>query len=52
MGTTLKKATTKQLRLRVWAHSLGESLYILSRQGLALRHKTYSISQQDDDVLE
>ena len=38
--------------LRVWAYSLGEYLYVLSRQGLNLRHKTYSIAQEDDDFLE
>ena len=32
----LKSADTKKLRLRVWAHSIGEYLYILTRSGLAL----------------
>ena len=41
----LKKAATKKLRLRIWTYSLGEYLYVLSRQGLTLRHKIYSISQ-------
>ena len=50
LGITLKNSATKKLRLRVWAHSRGEYLYILSRQGLTLRHKTYSISQQDNDL--
>ena len=27
-------------------------LFVLSRQGLTLRHKTYSIAQEDDDFLE
>ena len=48
----LKESAKKKLRSRVWAHSLGEYLYILSRSGLALRHKTYGISQQDKDFLE
>ena len=48
----LKNSATKKLRLRVWAYSLGEYLYVLSRQGLTLRHKTYSISREDDDFLE
>ena len=32
----LKAAATKKLRLRVWAHSIGEYLHILSRSGLTL----------------
>ena len=32
----LKSAATKKLRLRVWAHSIGEYLYILARSGLTL----------------
>ena len=34
----LKNAATEKLRLRVWAHSLGEYLYILTKNGLTLRH--------------
>ena len=49
---TLKEAATKKLRLRVWAYSLGEYLYILSKNGLTLRHRTYAINQTDDDLLE
>ena len=30
----LKNAATKKLRLRVWAHSLGEYQYILTKNGL------------------
>ena len=52
LGILLKTAATKKLRLRIWAYSLGEYLYVLSRQGLTLRHKTYSILQEDDDFLE
>ena len=33
----LKNAATKKLRLRVWAHSLGEYLYILTKNGLTLK---------------
>ena len=36
----LKNPATKKLRLRVWAYSLGEYLYVLSRQGLTHKHKT------------
>ena len=52
LGIVLKNAATKKLQLRVWAHSLGEYLYILTRSGLTLRHKTYSISPQDENFLE
>ena len=33
-------------------HSLGEYLYILSKNGLTLRHRTYTINQTGDDLLE
>ena len=49
LGIVLKNSTTKKLRLRIWAHSIGEYLYNLSKSGLTLRHKTHSISHQDDD---
>ena len=48
----LKRAAMKKLRLRVWAHSLGEYLYILTKNGLTLRHRTYAINQTDEDLLE
>ena len=34
----LKAAATKKLGVRVWVHSTGEYLYILSRTGLTLRY--------------
>ena len=48
----LKEAATNKLRLGVWAYSLGEYLYILSKNGLTLKHRTYAINQTDDDLLE
>ena len=48
----LKQAASKKLRLRVWAYSLGEYLYILSKNGLTLGHRTYTINQTDNDLLE
>ena len=48
----LKSAATKKLRLRVWAHLIGEYLYILARSGLTLRHRTYATNQEDEDFLE
>ena len=35
----LKAAATKKLRLRVWVYSISEYLYILSKNGLKLRHE-------------
>ena len=52
LNLTLKNTATKILRLRIWAHSISEYLYILLRSGLTLRHDTYSISQQQDGFLE
>ena len=52
LGIVLKESVKKRVRLRVWAHSIGEYLYILSRGGLTLHHETYGISQQDEDFLE
>lgn len=52
LGITLKALASKRLRLRIWTHSLGEYLYVLSRKDLTLRHKSYSISRQDDGFLE
>ena len=43
----LKAAAAKKLGVRVWVHSIGEYLYILSRTGLTLRYWTYTISQED-----
>ena len=48
----LKNVATKKLSLRVWAHLLGEYLYILTKNGLTLRHRTYAINQLDKDLLE
>ena len=48
----LKAAATKKLRFRVWAHSLGEYLCILSKDGLTLRHRTYAINESEEDLLE
>ena len=47
LHTLLKEAATKKLRLRFWAHSLGEYLYILTKCGLTFRHRTYTINQSD-----
>ena len=48
----LKEAANKKSRLQVWAYSFGEYLYILSKNGLTLRRRTYAINQTDDDLLE
>ena len=49
---TLKNATSKNIRVRVWAHSVQEYLYILTKNGLTLRHRTYAINQTDEDLLK
>ena len=48
----LKAAATFNLRVRIWAYSLSEYLYVLSKSGLTLKHRTYAINQSDDDFLE
>ena len=48
----LKQAAAKKLRLQVSAYSLCEYLYILSKNGLTLKHRRYTINQTDDDLLE
>ena len=48
----LKQPAAKKLRLQIWAYSLGEYLYILSKNGLTVRHRTSTINQTDDDLLE
>ena len=48
----LKSAATKTLRVRIWAYSLSEYLYVLTKSGLTLKHRTYAINQSDDNFLE
>ena len=48
----LKTAATKKLRVRIWTYSLAEYLYILTKSGLTLRHRTYAINQSDANFLE
>ena len=49
---TLKTAAKYKLRLRIWAYSLSEYLYVLSKSGLTLKHRTYAINQSDENFLE
>ena len=49
---TLNAAALYNLRVRVWVYSLSEYLYVLSKNGLTLKHGTYAINQSDDDFLE
>ena len=44
---TLKDTADFNLRVRVWVHSLSEYLYVLSKSGLTLKHRTYTINQTD-----
>ena len=48
----LETAATKKLRMRIWAYSLAECLYVLIKNGPTLKHRTYAINQSDDDFLE
>ena len=48
----LKEEATKRLPLIIWGHSLGDYLYVLVTNGLTLRHKIYSITQENDNYLE
>ena len=48
---TLKDAADFNLRVRIWAYWLSEYLYVLSRSGLTLKHRTYTINQSDEDFL-
>ena len=47
----LKAAATKKAK-RMNLGSFNRYLYILSRNGLTLRHRTYAINQEDEDFLE
>ena len=49
---TLKRAAQFNMRVRIWAYSLSEYLYVLSKSGLTLKHRTYAINQSDEDFLE
>ena len=49
---TLKDVADFSLRVRTWAYSLSEYLYVLSKSGLTLKHRTYTINESDDDFLE
>ena len=48
---TLKDVADFTLRVRIWAYSLSEYLHV-SKSGLTLKHRTYTINQSDDDFLE
>ena len=49
---TLKEAAKYNLGVRLWAYSLSEYLYVLSKSGLTLKHRTYAINQSNDEFLE
>ena len=48
----LKSPAIYKLRVRIWAYSISEYLYVLSKSGLTLKHRTYVINQSDEDFLE
>lgn len=43
---TLKKWAEFNMRVRIWAYSLSEYLYVLSKSGLTLKQRTYAINQR------
>ena len=52
LQTNLNAAARYKLRVRIWAYLLSEYLYVLSKSGLTLKHRTYAINKSDDDFLE
>ena len=48
----LKTSAPKKLRLRVYTYSIGEYFYILSKNRLTLSERTYTMNQDDEDLLE
>ena len=44
MQITLKKVAQFNMRVRIWAYSLSEHLYVLSKSRLPLKHRTYAIN--------
>ena len=48
---TFKAAATYKFRVTIWAFSLWEYFYILSKSGLTLKHRAYTINQSDEDLL-
>ena len=46
LQTVLKSPATYKLRVTIWAYSLSESLYVLSKSGLTLKHRTYAINHE------
>ena len=49
---TLKEVAKFNLRVRIWAYSLSEYLYVFSKSGPNLKPRTYAINQSDEDFLE
>ena len=49
---TVKVAATYRLRVRIWTYSLSEYLYVLSKSGLRLKHRSFAINQSDENFLE
>ena len=44
LTVTLKYTATKKMKLRVTGYSQGEYYYVLSKRGLLIQYKNYSIS--------
>ena len=52
LSIKLKNIATKKLELQIWGYLLSKYWYVLARDGLTLRHNTFSILQEDDNFLE
>ena len=48
----LRSAATYKLRVRIWEYPLSEYLYVLSKSGLTLKHRTSAKNQINKDFLE
>ena len=49
---TLKDEADFNLKVRIWAYSLSEYLYVLSKSCLTSKHRTYIVNQSEEDFLE
>lgn len=52
LEVTLKAAARYKPRVPIWTYSLSEYLYVQSKSGLTLKHRTYAINQSDEDFLK
>ena len=46
LKVNLKVALTRKMRLRIWGYSQGEHLYLVTKQGLTMKYKMYSMAKR------